>query len=170
MSFTKQAQINNIVEIAMGGLGFTTPEKNILQTFVGSCVAICIYDPDAKTAGMAHVMLPKNNTSNPTPKPEGKFVDVALKILLERLVTNGAKMNRLKAKMAGGANVFQNENRQTIFNIGLRNVDTIRSTLAEKKIPIVSEDVGSTKGRWIIFNVNSSEMKVRERTKGVKII
>ncbi len=154
----------------MGGLEITTTEKNILQTFVGSCVAICVYDPQAKIAGMAHVMLPKNNSSDHYPKPEGKFADVALKILLERLVANGAKTNRLKAKMAGGANVFQNEGKQTIFNIGLRNVDTIRATLAEKKIPIVSEDVGANNGRWVIFDVNSSEMKIKERTKGEKVI
>lgn len=97
MSFTKQAQVNNVVEIAMGGLGITSPEKNILQTFVGSCVAICIYDPQAKIAGMAHVMLPKNNTSNPAPKPEGKFADVALKTLLEQLVANGAKLKDRKS-------------------------------------------------------------------------
>lgn len=170
MSFTKQTQSNNIVEIAMGELGFTTAEKNILQTFVGSCVAICIYDSQAKIAGMAHVMLPKNNTSDPNPKPEGKFADIAIKILLEKLVVNGAKPSRLKAKMAGGANVFQNENKKTTFNIGLRNVDTIRSILAEKKIMIISEDVGSTAGRWITFDANSSKLAVKERTKGVKII
>lgn len=170
MSFTKQSQPNNIVEIAMGELGFTTAEKNVLQTFVGSCVAICIYDPQAKIAGMAHVMLPKNNTSVPNPKPEGKFADIAIKILLEKLIANGAKQNRLRAKMAGGANIFQNENKKTIFNIGLRNVDTIRTILTEKKILVISEDVGSTVGRWITFDVNSSELAVKERTKGVKII
>jgi chemotaxis protein CheD len=119
---------------------------------------------------MAHVMLPKNNSSDPDPKPEGKFADVALKTLLEQLVANGAKMNRLRAKMAGGANIFQNEGKQTIFNIGLRNVDTIRTTLAEKNIPIVSEDVGANNGRWVIFDAKSSEMQVKERTKGVKVI
>ena len=85
MSFTKNVQETNTVEISMGGLGFTTPDKTILQTFVGSCVAICVFDKVAKTAGMAHVMLPKNNTSDPVPKPEGKFADVALEILLEKL-------------------------------------------------------------------------------------
>jgi chemotaxis protein CheD len=170
LSFTKQAQTNNTVEIAMGNIGFTSPEKNLLQTFVGSCVAICIYDSQAKVAGMAHVMLPKNNTSDQTPKPEGKFADVALRIMIERLVTTGAKPNRLKAKMAGGANVFQNENKKTVFNIGLRNADTIRTTLEEKKIPLVSEDVGSTAGRRVSLDVNSSELTVKERTKGVRVI
>jgi chemotaxis protein CheD len=154
----------------MGGLGFTTSDMTILQTFVGSCVAICIFDTVAKTAGMAHVMLPKNNTTDLAPKPEGKFADVALETLLERLTANGAKIGRLKAKMAGGANVFRNENKQNIFNIGNRNIDAIRATLAEKKIPIVSEDVGSTNGRWVTFDVNSGEMTIKERTKGVNVI
>ncbi|MEM2785388.1 MAG: chemotaxis protein CheD [Candidatus Nitrosotenuis sp.] len=170
MSFTKHEQESSIIEIPMGGLDITTPEKKTLQTFVGSCVAVCIYDTVAKVAGMAHVMLPKNNTSNPAPKPEGKFADVALNILLERLVANGADANRLKAKMAGGANVFRNEGKQNTFNIGGRNIDAIRSTLKEKKIPLISEDVGSNNGRWVTFDASSGEMTIKERTRGVTVI
>lgn len=170
MSFTKQAQTSETVEIAMGGIGFTSPEKPVLQTFVGSCVAICVYDAQAKVAGMAHVMLPKNNTSDPNPKPDGKFADVAIQIMVDKLVANGAKANRLQAKMAGGANVFQNENKKSVFNIGLRNVDSIKSMLTEKKIPLVSEDVGSSSGRFVVFNAKSAELTVKERTRGVKVI
>ncbi|HXG73372.1 MAG TPA: chemotaxis protein CheD [Candidatus Nitrosotenuis sp.] len=170
MSFTRQEQESVIIEIPMGGLGITTPEKKTLQTFVGSCVAVCVYDATAKIAGMAHVMLPKNNTSNPEPKPEGKFADVALKMLVERLVANGADASRLRAKMAGGANVFRNEGKQNTFNIGGRNIDAVRSTLKEKKIPLVSEDVGSNNGRWVTFDASSGQMTIRERTKGVTVI
>ena len=170
MSFTKQVPNLGIVEIPMGGLGLTEKNKTTLQTFVGSCVAICLYDPVAKIAGMAHVMLPKNNTTDAIPKPEGKFVDVAIRVLLERLAANGAQQSRLKAKMAGGASVFQNEGNKNIFNIGTRNVDAIRAALAEKKIPILSEDVGEKGGRWVIFDVNSGTMIIKDRAKGVSTI
>lgn len=170
MSFTKQTQNPSILDIPMGGLGFTEKDKNMLQTFVGSCVAICLYDPVAKIAGMAHVMLPKNNTTEPIPKPEGKFVDVAIKVLLERLVANGAQQSRLKAKMAGGASVFQNEGSKNVFNIGTRNVDAIRAALSEKKIPIMSEDVGEKGGRWVMFDVASGTMTIKDRAKGVTAI
>lgn len=171
MSFTKQTHANqSTIEIPMGGLDFTTPDKTLLQTFVGSCVAICLYDPSTKIAAMAHVMLPKNNTSDPNPKPEAKFADVAIKIMLDKLQENNAKLNRLKAKMAGGANIFQNEGRPNVFNIGTRNADAIKSLLEEKKIPIIAQDTGSTSGRWIVFDMNSLEMKIKDRTKGVTII
>lgn len=170
MSFTKQSQPADSVDIPMGGLALVTADKPILQTFVGSCVAVCIYDSVAKIAAMAHVMLPKNNTQNQNPQPEGKFADVALKIMLERLIASGAKPGRLKAKMAGGANVFQNEGKSNMFNIGVRNVEIIKTTLAENKIPIISEDVGSKHGRWVIFDVNSSEMKIKDREKGIVVI
>lgn len=117
----------------MGGLEITTLEKNILQTFVGSCIAVCIYDSQTKIAGMAHVMLPKNNSSDPNPKPDGKFADVAVEVLIKQLIANGANRLRLKAKMAGGANIFQHENKESVFKIGLRNADAIRAILAEKK-------------------------------------
>lgn len=170
MSFTKQAKTTNITEIPMGGLALTSDEKTVLQTFVGSCVAICIYDPITKIAGMAHVMLPKNNSQNPKPEPEGKFADVAFRTLLERMIARGANPSRLKAKMAGGANIFNNEGKATTFNIGNRNVDTIKSMLAENKIQLVAEDVGSKHGRWVIFDAATSEMKIREREKGAFVI
>ncbi|MBM3904754.1 MAG: chemotaxis protein CheD [Thaumarchaeota archaeon] len=141
-----------------------------LQTFVGSCVAICLYDNVAKVAGMAHVMLPKNNTTEQVPKPEGKFVDVAIKVLLDKLTANGAMRTRLKAKMAGGASVFQTEGNKNVFNIGTRNVDAIRAILGENKIPIVSEDVGEKGGRWVIFDVVSQVMTIKDRAKGVTTI
>lgn len=171
MSFTKQTRTNhNIVEIPMGGLGFTTPEKTTLQTFVGSCVAICLYDTTAQIAAMAHIMLPKNNTNDPNPKPEAKFADVAIKIMLDKLQTSGVRLNRLKAKMAGGANIFQNEGRPNVFNIGTRNAEAIKSLLDEQKIPIVAQDIGSISGRWITFDITSAEMKIKDRTKGVIVI
>ncbi len=171
MSFTKQTHTNhNTIEIPMGGLGLTTPEKTLLQTFVGSCIAICLYDPSIKIAAMAHIMLPKNNTNDPNPKPEAKFADVAIKIMLDKMQANGAKLNRLKAKMAGGANIFQNEGKPNVFNIGARNADAIKSLLDEKKIPIVAQDIGATSGRWITFDMNSLEMKIKDRAKGVTII
>jgi chemotaxis protein CheD len=169
LSFTRQEQ-ESVIEIPMGGLDITTPEKKTLQTFVGSCVAVCIYDTVAKVAGMAHVMLPKNNTSDPAPRPEGKFADVAIKILVERLVANGADVKRLKAKMAGGANVFRNEGKQNTFNIGGKNIEAVRSALKEKKIFVISEDVGATNGRWISFDACSGQMTIKERTKGMTVI
>ena len=170
MSFTKQAQNSNSIEIAMGGIGFTSPERNVLQTFVGSCIAICIYDTQAKVAGMAHVMLPRNNTSDSRPRPEGKFADIAIPDMIDKLVAKGAKKNRLRAKMAGGANVFQNENKKSVFNIGIRNADAIKEILQENKIPLISEDVGSTAGRFVTFNVESSELTIKERTRGIRTI
>lgn len=157
---------SNVAEIPMGGLVITSEDKTVLQTFVGSCVAVCIYDTAAKVAGMAHVMLPKNNTPNPKPEPEGKFADVAFRILLEKMIAKGASIGRLKAKLAGGANIFHNEGKATTFNIGLRNVEMIKGMLAENKIPLVSEDVGSKHGRWVVFDINSSEMKIRDRERG----
>ncbi len=154
----------------MGGIGFSTEQNKILHTFVGSCVALCIYDSQAKVAGMAHVMLPKNNTDEPVPKLEGKFADVAIRTILKQLISKGAKPRRLEAKMAGGASVFQNESKHAIFNIGMRNTNTIRSILAEHKIPIISEDVGASTGRWVAFDTNLCQMTIRDRKRGVCVI
>jgi chemotaxis protein CheD len=154
----------------MGGIGFSTKQNKILQTFVGSCVAVCIYDSQVKIAGMAHVMLPKNTTLDQAPKPEGKFADIAIKTILEHLSSMGTKPRRLEAKMAGGASVFHNENNHVVFNIGMRNINTIRTILAEHKISLVSEDVGASTGRWVAFDTDLCQMTIKDRKSGVRVI
>ena len=56
-----------------------TKAPDILRTVLGSCVSVCLYDPKAKVAGMAHIMLPeqKSEDSNPI-----EYADSAIPILI----------------------------------------------------------------------------------------
>lgn len=154
--------------IPMGGLTIGK-EKNILKTFVGSCVALCIFDARKKIAGMAHIVLAKNITKQiVNSRQEGKFADDAINIIIERLSEISPNLE-LEAKMAGGATIFAHESSPDQFNIGNKNIIRIRLLLEEKKIPIVSELVGSKSGRWIMFDCNNQKLTVKSEN-DVKII
>ncbi|MCK5686672.1 chemotaxis protein CheD, partial [bacterium] len=135
-----------------------------------SCVAICIYDEEKKIAGMAHVMLPKNNTGKSTKhtKQEGKFADDAIDIILEKLTKQSSDL-KLQAKIAGGAKIFAHESESGTLNIGNKNIIGIRLILQEKKIPLVSQSVGAKSGRWVTFHCGSQRVIVKEK-EGEKII
>ena len=167
--------LNHLVEtpkdisIPMGGLQIASG-NTILRTFVGSCVAICIYDTEKKIGGMAHVMLPKNNTAKSTKntKQEGKYADEAIDVIIEKL-NNMSPNLKLQAKIAGGAKIFTHESETGGLNIGNNNIIEIRLILQEKKIPLVSQSVGSKSGRWVTFHCNSQRVIVKEK-EGEKII
>ncbi len=153
--------MNNVIEVVMGGLEIADNQSEF-KTFVGSCVAICLYDPNAKIGAMAHVMLPKYNLTKPLVNSDeiGKYADHAVNTMIDKLISKGADMKKIKAKMAGGATIFSHESNNDLFNIGPRNVKALRSILTDKKIPLVSEDTGLGSGRWIKFNVNTGDMIV----------
>lgn len=149
------------ISIPMGGLEIGN-ENTVLRTFVGSCIGICIYDEEKKIGGMAHVMLPKNNTGTPTKgtKMEGKFADEAIDIIIEKLEKKSPNV-QLKAKMAGGAKIFAHESETSSLNIGNKNIIGIRLILQEKKIPLVSQSTGSRSGRWVTFHCDTQRVMVK---------
>lgn len=136
-----------------------TPDK-IVTLGLGSCIGLILYDPVYKLGGMVHIMLPSapNKTG---PLNKAKFADTAIRELVQTMVQVGAKRQHLKAKMAGGANMFNIANKTNMLNVGQRNIEMCRYQLQKNAIPIVSEDVGGSFGRSIEFCCESSMLQVR---------
>ncbi|WP_157926901.1 chemotaxis protein CheD [Candidatus Nitrosotalea okcheonensis] len=156
-----------MIEIKMGGLEIITDETKELKTFVGSCVAICLFDLVSKVAGMAHIMLPKKSDGIQfTGKNDiGKYADEALSYMVDNMIHKGADPKRIKAKMAGGATIFAHESETNLFNVGPKNIAFLKEILEENNIPLVSEDTGENFGRWVRFNLRSGEMLVASNLK-----
>lgn len=156
----------------MGQLEVSNDNEMVLETFVGSCVALCLFDPYSGIGGMAHIMLPQSDGSKKLSNHSNsaKYADEAVENLLKRSVTKGAKMMRMRAKIAGGANMFSDERGVGVFNIGERNVLAIKSLLKAKGIPLLSEDIGMDCGRHVILDIQSGEVTVTSRKSHQKSI
>lgn len=125
----------------------------LISLGLGSCIGIAIYDEVAKVAGMAHIMLPESRGGN-TSKP-GKFADTAVCALVNELLRMGASKGRLKAKMAGGAQMFALGGKgSSILSVGDRNVEATKRALSSLDIPLVAFDVGGNKGRSVEFRTD----------------
>lgn len=159
--------MSGITEVRMGGLEVVAATGGELKTFVGSCVALCLFDPVSKVAAMAHIMLPKKTGGI---KPDdnsdlGKYADEAFDIMLHRMTKMGAQQSRIRAKIAGGAAIFSHESEGAVFNIGSRNLAAIKEILVENNIAIVSEDVGGNFGRWVRFDIVAGGMTITSSLK-----
>src|SRR2546421_135298 len=98
----------------------TADPRAVIATYsLGSCIAVALYDPQAKVGGMLHYQLP---TSSLDPARAGMkpamFADTGMKSLLAALKACGAHPKRLKVKLAGGAQMLDDNG---VFNIGRRN-------------------------------------------------
>ncbi len=135
-------------EVIVIGIGEYCVGGDVMMSIgLGSCVGLVIHDEERKIGGLAHVMLP-NSTGKPGERV-GKYADTAVEILLRELGQKGCRTGTLRAKLAGGASMFQNFSGN--LNIGDRNVERLRELLKERNIPIVREDIGGTVGRTVTY-------------------
>jgi chemotaxis protein CheD len=130
--------------------------EGIIQTVLGSCIAVCIWDKVRKTGGMNHYMLPLwdgKGLSSP------KFGNVAVPKLIDKLLATGSMKENLVAKVFGGADLLQFEHGN--FRIGKRNIEVAWEILNQAGIPIVSHHVGGRSGRKIYFNVREGSVHMK---------
>lgn len=153
------------VGIAEGKIVFG---DDILVTYaLGSCVGICLYEPQIRVAGMVHILLPNQKDALQQNNPY-KFADSGIVRLIELMERYGAKRFRIVAKIAGGAEMFKTEETKT--GIGNRNILAVKETLYKFRIPIIAEHVGSNYGRSIWFSCNDGSLKVKSVNNGIQII
>lgn len=135
---------------------------------LGSCLVIIIYDKNKKVAGFAHSMLPSPREKNPS-NPY-KFVNTAIKKLVEDMERMGCKREDMVAKIIGGARVFSIPGFKSPWSVGERNILEARKTLSELDIKIVGEDVDMDYGRSIEFDVETGEVLVTSYRAEPKVI
>jgi chemotaxis protein CheD len=116
-----------------------------ISTILGSCVAVCLYDPIEQLAGMNHYLLPLWN-GNGLQSP--KYGNICIPKLIDMMIEHGAKTHRMQAKIFGGASMSVGVLSDSMM-IGEKNIIIARDILGEYKIPIVAQDVGGNKGRKI---------------------
>ena len=143
--------------------------QTIITTTVGSCIALCMYDPVNRIGGMVHIVLPRKTDYSREEKTDTliRYADKAVPALLSRLISKGAKKEFIRAKMAGGANMFPMFT-HPILEIGKNNAEAVKKKLAELGVPLVAEDVGGNHGRIVEFDVGSGIMRVNTINKGEK--
>lgn len=120
---------------------------------LGSCIAVALYDYENSIGGLAHVMLPSKEGEN-----SPKRADVLINRLVESMKDEGADMEEVKAKIFGGASMFDSNN----LNIGEENVESVKEELEKRDIPIVMEDTGGDKGRAVWLNCRSGDVVMQK--------
>ena len=146
----------------------TAPDK-ITTIGLGSCIGIVLYSNTSNTAGLLHIMLP-DSTKIRQNENKYKFDDTGIDELVKSLEQKGINRSMLKAKIAGGAKMFQFSNNSDIGNIGDKNIQAVKEKLDSYGIKIVSEDVGLNYGRTIIFDPETKELTVVTAGKNSHII
>ncbi|MFB6466663.1 chemotaxis protein CheD [Cytobacillus sp. Hz8] len=159
-----------VIKVGIADMNIVTTPNCIRTSGLGSCVGVVLYDQAKEIAGLAHVMLPDSSLAKAGQLNIAKYADTAVKELVNILAKNGARSSYLKAKIAGGAQMFQFTNANDLMRIGPRNVEAVKRELKDLRIEIIAEDVGGNSGRTIEFNPKNCMLNIRTVNKGIQEI
>ena len=143
-----------VAQAAVGGA-----DDTLVTLGLGSCVAIVLHDEGARVGGLAHVLLPEPALSRDQHNVN-KFATTAVPALVQEMARLGARPGRLKARLIGGAAMFQGLMVPGSLNMGARNVIAAREALEKAGIPLVAEEVGADYGRSVRFHVGTGRTTV----------
>jgi chemotaxis protein CheD len=144
------------VTIHIGGLR-SSREPLVIDTVLGSCIAACLFDPEAKIGGMNHFMLPEG--VDPTNPNSARYGVYAMELLISDLMKLGAGRKNFRAKIFGGGHVLKI--RESASGVPKRNIEFVRKFLEHEQIPILKEDVGGYQPRRVLFHTDTSRVFVK---------
>lgn len=136
----------------------TTPDQTLVTYSLGSCVGVSLFDPEAGVGGLIHCMVPLSKTDPEKAKVRpAMFTDTGFVLLLNEIIAQGASINRLIVKVAGGGAPMDSAGR---FKIGERNYAVLRKLLWKNNLLIAGEDVGGTKPRTMRIQMSDGLVTV----------
>jgi chemotaxis protein CheD len=153
------------LNVGIGDMVASNDVNACLITYsLGSCIGVVVYDPVAKVGGLLHAMLPESNASEArSEKRPYMYVDTGLPALFHAVYALGGVRSRLEVKMAGGAEML-NDNK--IFNIGPRNVEKAHAILSRNGVRLHAVDTGGKDVRTLKLELSSGILTLSVTGKG----
>lgn len=145
------------------GIGDCKVSRDLADVLIthalGSCIAVALYDPAAKVAGLLHYMLPESSLDiSRAKKYPCLFADTGIALLLEGARRLGAARSRIIPVAAGGAQMLDPAG---TLNIGRRNYLAMQKAFARAGIRIHRAEIGGTSSRTVSIDVASGRVQVR---------
>ncbi|MCA1369408.1 chemoreceptor glutamine deamidase CheD [Ensifer aridi] len=134
------------VHVIQGEFKVVNDPNIVLSTILGSCVAACMRDPVAGVGGMNHFLLPGSATSPSSGGDATRYGVHLMELLINGLLKQGARRDRLEAKIFGGARTIAR-----FSNVGEQNAAFARQFLMDEGIRIVGESTGGEHGRKLEY-------------------
>lgn len=133
-------------------------KRNILiVTVLGSCVSACLMDPVAHIGGMNHFMLPDRAGNTTLLSEPARYGAHAMEMLINNLLSMGARRERLEAKVFGAGRVLAG-----LSDVGARNAEFALEYLERERIPVKASDVGGEHARKVYLFVETGRVLVKE--------
>lgn len=131
------------------------PEE--IETLVGSCVSVCLYNTKTGLAAMNHFL--RDKPADTSASDIGQYGSTATEYILRVLLAADPIAGHYAAQIFGGAAVIKTTSKD--YQIGENNIAIAHSVLAAHRIHIIRQEVGGTRGWRIRFNTSTNTVFCR---------
>jgi chemotaxis protein CheD len=151
--------MTNVQTVGISDCVVSRDQNAIITTHaLGSCVGLIIYDPEAKVGGLLHYMLPDSGLDKERAQQNPfMFADTGIPMLFNAAYRAGAKKERIQVTALGGAQILGINDS---FNIGKRNLMSMRKILWKAGVMLHHEDVGGTAPRTAKIEIATGRIVV----------
>lgn len=133
-------------------------EDLTFSTILGSCIAACIRDVEARVGGMNHFLLAEpSGSARDRYGASARYGAFAMEQLINKVLTRGTgrKVN-LEIKVFGGGLI-----NSALTDVGAKNIEFVRQFLADEGYAVAGEDVGGSFARRVMFKPHSGRAFVK---------
>ena len=127
--------------------GWAIESERPISTLLGSCVAVCLFDPKLNIGGMNHFLLPSRSSGDNSDIDVILNGDYSMEVLVNGLLNKGSQKSRLVAKAFGGGTIVSSIH----MAIGERNSAFAHEWLEREGIPLVASDFNGPWSRKVVF-------------------
>jgi chemotaxis protein CheD len=136
---------------------YVTNKPMILETLVGSCVSVCLYNPRNGCAAMNHFL--RDRVQGEETAQIGEFASTSTEHIIAKLTAADPEPGHYRAMVFGGAAVVKTTGGES--DIGKSNAEAALRILAKARIRVVRKEVGGTRGRRVKFDTRTGTVQTR---------
>jgi len=136
------------------------PEAVIVTHALGSCVAVCVWDPQATVGGLLHILLPDSRINPVRAQSQpAAFADTGIPLLFRTAYEYGVQKTRCRVRLVGGADMGGLHSGSE-RSVGKRNLLAARALLWKNGVLVERELVGGTAARNVELTVREGRVQV----------
>lgn len=152
------------IVIGIGEFAVSQDPGAVLVTHaLGSCVAVCLWDPAVRVGGLLHFLLPDSRV-NPVRAQQqpATFADLGVPMLFQAAYKLGAIKARCVVKLVGGADISGHG--VGSLDVGKRNQLAAKNLLWRNGVLTKGERLGGSEPRNVSLSVGEGILRITSGT------
>jgi chemotaxis protein CheD len=142
-------------------------EPTLVTTLLGSCVAVTMFSPRQRFGAICHALLPscrKERLCSHGHAEAGKYVECAVRFMLDELKARGMVRSEIDVKLFGGSDMFETVDGRRL-SVGSQNIQMALRMLEGESVRLITQDIGGARGRKIVFHTHTGDVFLKRLRK-----